>query len=793
MKIVIVGGVAGGATLAARLRRNSEASEIIMFEKDEYIAFANCGLPYYIGDVIKDREKLFVQTVEGLSKRYNLDIRNNSQVVKIDEKNKLVEVNNNGRIYTESYDKLVLSPGASPINPGFDAPNLFTLRNIPDTDKIKNYVTNNKVKNAVVIGGGFIGVEMAENLNHLGIKVTLVDNSNHILKILDHEMASIVELNLKNSGINVVLNQTVNSVSETEVILKNNEIIKTDMTILAIGVKPQVELAKGTNIELTPSGAFKVNSQFETSVKDIYAIGDAIETNSPIINKDMYIALAWPANRQGRILADIIHGSDVEYSGTIGSSVLKVNDLTVATTGLNEEYLNSLNIKNETLIIHRASHASYYPGSSTLTLKLVFDPISKKIFGAQAIGLSGVEKRIDMIATAIKANLTVEALQEIEVCYAPPFNSAKDPVNIAGYVASNIMEKKTKMVSYKEINNFNYVIDVRSKEEHEFGNIQGSLNYELDTLREEKHDIKKDAKILLYCQVGMRGYLAEQILKSQGYTNVSNLSGGYSTYNYVVKNNEAIKLEHINLVKEHTIKHIVDARALQCPGPITATYNKINEISNGEKIEVLVTDVGFCQDIEAWCNKCGHVLESIEKKDGYISAIITKENSSACELKSVNNNDNGTIVLFSGDMDKALGAMIIAQGAQVMGKEMTVFCTFWGLNVLRKDYHVKVEKTLFEKMFGFMMPRGAKKASISQMNMMGMGTKMIKGRMKSKNVDQLPEMILNAQKSGVKFIACTMSMDLMGIKEEELIDGVELAGVAKYVGESNGADLTLFI
>lgn len=792
MKIIIVGGVAGGATLAARLRRNSEIDEIIMFEKDEYIAFANCGLPYYIGGVIEERSKLFIQTVEGLSKRYNLDIRNNSKVIRIDEENKQVEINNNGRVYFESYDKLVLSPGADPINPGFSAPNLFTLRNIPDTDKIKNYITNNQVKNAVVIGGGFIGVEMAENLNHLGINVTLVENSSHILKTLDSEMAAIAELNLKNSGVNIILNNSAKSINGNEVVLDSNHVLKTDMTILAIGVKPQTELVKGTSIELTSHGAFKVNNQFQTSVADIYAIGDAIETKSPIIGEDMYIALAWPANRQARILADIIHGSSTKNTGSIGTSVLKVNDLTVASTGLNEEYLNYLNIKNETLIVHRASHASYYPGSSTLTLKLVFDPITKKIFGAQAIGLSGVEKRIDMIATAIRANLLVDELPEIEVCYAPPFNSAKDPVNIAGYVASNIIAKKTNMVTYKDINNFDFVIDVRSKEENEFGNISGSLHHDLDMLRGNPLDIDRDAKILLYCQVGMRGYLAEQILKAQGFKNVSNLSGGYATYNYVNKNKEDIILKKSDI--EYIVNHTIDARTLQCPGPITATFNKINEINVGETLEVLVTDFGFCQDIEAWCNKCGHTLVDITKEKGYIRVIITKSSIDSFSLSVENKaTDNGTIVLFSGDMDKALGAMIIAQGAQVMGKQMTIFCTFWGLNVLRKDNHVKVEKTLFEKLFGFMMPRGAKRATISQINMMGIGTKMIKGRMKSKNVEQLPEMILEAQASGVKFIACTMSMDLMGIKEEELIDGVEFAGVAKYVGESSGADLTLFI
>lgn len=811
-KIVIVGGVAGGATLAARLRRLSEEYEIVMLEKDEYIAFANCGLPYYIGGVIEERDKLMVQTVEAMSKRYNLDIRNFSEVLKIDAENKMITVYNHQtkEEYTETYDDLVLSPGATPIVPPFNglskADNVFTLRNIPDTDQIKNYLNQHNPKKATVIGGGFIGVEMAENLAHLGIEVTLIDLAEHILKPFDFEMAAKLELNLKNNGVQIMTSKLVKDVRQTEVELDDGTIIPTDVTIMAIGVRPASKLAKDINLDLAENGAIKVDSQFKTSQANIYALGDVISVKNPILNHDTYIPLAWPANRQARLLADILAGQNRHYKGTIGASVLKVNELTAASVGLTEEYLKTTNIKYDSVIVNRGSRAGYYPGGSAMDLKLIFD-LNGKILGAQAIGPDMVEKRIDVIATAIKLGATVYDLEDIEVCYAPPFNSAKDPVNIAGYTATNILNGFSKNFKYDELDKISQaedklLIDVRTPVEYEIAHVDGAINIEVDELRAKLKEYQdyQDKEVYVYCKVGLRGYTAQKILNGNGFKKVYNLSGGYDIYN-TFKKNLAMKAK-TNITKEKvepaminkTGINTLDARGLQCPGPIMETSKKMAELNDGDKLLIKVTDNGFCEDIKAWCEKCNNQLISIERTENEYEVIIQKNgDEGACNIDTTQNKDNGTIVMFSGDLDKALAAMIISQGAAAMGKQMTVFFTFWGLNVLRKNGPVDVEKTNFEKMFGKMMPQGADKLGLSQMNMAGIGAGMIKKRMDDKNVPNLQEQIKNAQAAGVKFIACTMSMDLMGIKEEELIDGVELGGVAKYIGDSAGADLTLFI
>ncbi len=811
-KIVIVGGVAGGATLAARLRRISEDYEIIMFEKDEYIAFANCGLPYYIGGVIEDRDKLMVQTVDGMSKRYNLDIRNFSEVIAVDDIKKTVTVKNHQtqEEYVETYDELILSPGASPVVPPFsglkEANNAFTLRNIPDTDRIKNYVDEKKPKNAVVIGGGFIGVEMAENLAHLGINVTLIDLSEHILKPFDLEMASKLELNLKNNGVNILVKTQVKDVRQNEVELACGTVIPTDLTILAIGVRPLSNLAVEIGIDVAKNGAIKVDNQFRTSKANIYALGDVIEIKNPILNNEMYIPLAWPANRQARVLADIISGVDTKYNGTLGASVLKINELTAAAVGLSEEFLKTTDIKYNSVIVTRGSRAGYYPGGANMDLKLVFEEKTGKVLGAQAIGTDKVEKRIDVIATAMKYGAVVSELADIEVCYAPPFNSAKDPVNIAGYAATNLVSGFASNFKYSDVETIiksenKVLIDVRTPLEYELGHIEGAINIELDKVRDniKQFDVYRDKEIYIYCKVGLRGYTAEKILNNNGFKNVYNLSGGFDVYNTYQKNQNTTKVvmkkKADEVSEESSMENIktLDARGLQCPGPIMATAKKMEELAVGEKLQIQVTDSGFCEDIKSWCEKCGNELISINHKVGMYEILIQKSQTGVCKIDTVQNKDNGTIVMFSGDLDKALAAMIIAQGAAAMGKQMTVFFTFWGLNVLRKSGPVDVDKTNFEKMFGAMMPKGSEKLGLSQMNMGGMGSSMIKKRMADKNVPSLQEQIQNAQNAGVKFIACTMSMDLMGIKEEELIDGVELGGVAKYIGDSAGADLTLFI
>jgi len=543
-KIVIIGGVAGGATAATRLRRLSEKDQIIMFERGEYISFANCGLPYYIGEVIKDRNKLFVQTVEGMAKRFNIDIRTLSEVTAIHRDRKTVTVKNirTGKVYEETYDTLILSPGAKPIVPPIpgihESKALFTLRNIPDTDKIKAYVDHEKPKNAVIIGGGLIGVEMAENLTERGVNVTLVEMANQVMAPMDYEMAAIVHAYIREHGVNLILEDGVKAFENNgrRILLNSGRTLETDMIILAVGVQPESQLAKDAGLELGVRGTIKVNEYLQTSDPNIYAIGDAIEVKNYIHGFATFVPLAWPANRQGRLVADHIHGLDVKYNGTLGTTIAKVFELTVAATGNNEKILKQLGVPYEVVHVHPMSHASYYPNATQMTLKLIFDKETGKIYGAQAVGKDGVDKRIDVIATAIKGGLTVRDLPDLELAYAPPFSSAKDPVNIAGYVASNILNGMVETVQWHEIDeivaNGGMLIDVRTSKEVERGVIAGSVNIPLDELRERLEELPKDQTIYVTCQVGLRGYLATRILQNNGFR-AKNLDGGYKLYSSV--------------------------------------------------------------------------------------------------------------------------------------------------------------------------------------------------------------------------------------------------------------------
>ncbi len=815
-KIIIIGGVAGGSTTAARLRRLDEQAEIILFERGEYISFANCGLPYYIGGTISERDQLLVQTVEGMSEKFHLDIRHLSEVTKINREKKTVEVKNlkTGQIYEESYDKLVLSPGASPIKPPIpgieEAESLFTLRNIPDTDKIKSFVVTKKPKRAAVIGGGFIGIEMAENLFDLGIQVTLVEMSNQIMAPIDFEMAAILHSHLREKGINLILEDGVAEFTENGKIvrLKSGNQIETDMIILAIGVKPENQLAIGAGLEVGARGGIKVNEHLQTEDPDIYAIGDAIEVKDYINGQPTQIPLAWPANRQGRIVADHINGIQAKYNGTLGTSIAKVFDMTVAATGNNEKTLKRLGIPCEVIHVHPGSHAGYYPGSFPISLKLIFDKETGKIYGAQAVSYDGADKRIDVIATAIKGGLTIFDLPDVELAYAPPYSSAKDPVNMAGYTASNIANGLVETVQWHEINeilqNGGLLIDVREPIEREMGSIEGSINIPLGQLRNRLSELPKDQTIYLTCQVGLRGYQAARILMQYGFK-VKNLDGGIKTYSCVyepdaVENcgasiNDSGVLETKPAVPKQTI--LVDACGLQCPGPIMKVYQTMDKMNSGDILEVHATDPGFTKDIKAWTNKTGNTLLKTTFEDKKFKALIQKgiqnEVAAEKETSALPEKEGATMVVFSGDLDKTIASFIIASGAAAMGKKVTMFFTFWGLNVLRKKDAPPVEKDFMEKMFGMMMPKGIEKLPLSKMNMGGMGAKMINHVMEKKHVDSLETLMKNALDAGVKLVACSMSMDIMGIKKEELIDGVDIGGVATYLGDAEQSGLNLFI
>lgn len=832
-KIIIVGGVAGGASTAARLRRLDENAKIIMFEKGEYISFANCGLPYYIGEVIEERENLIVQTVAAMSSKFNLDIRNFSEVIKIDRDNKVIEVKNHrtGEVYSESYDTLVLSPGANPIKPSIkgiqDCNNLFTLRNIPDTDKIKSFVDNNKIKHATVIGGGFIGLEMAENLHKRGIDVTIVEASSQVMAPLDIEMVSIVHDHLIQKNVELILNDGVAAFENNgeKVILGSGKEVSTDMIILSIGVSPETTIAKGANLKLNERGAIVVDKYMKTSDDNIYALGDAVEIMDFVNHQPTMIPLAWPANRQGRIVADNICGIKTAYKGTLGSSVAKVFDYTVATTGNNEKTLKKLGLEYKAIHIHPSSHAGYYPGAFPIAFKLLFNPLTGKLYGAQGVGMDGVEKRVDMLATAIKAGLKVEDLQDIEPCYAPPYNSAKDPVNMMGYYGSNIMEGLVKTIQWYEVDTIDksssIILDVREEMELATGKIENSVNIPLGQLRKRISELSRDKKIYVTCQVGLRGYLACRILKANGYDSFD-IDGGVKTYLSVKRAEESLKEQYknkknINKVDEEAVMKLNDsdlgdikakvtlnACGLQCPGPIRKVFEETNKMAEGEVLKISASDPGFGKDIKTWCEKTGNTLlkgeindnkifEAYIKKGALKSSISSVGESCSLSAQTTSSKDGATLVVFSGDLDKAIASFIIATGAASMGKPVTMFFTFWGLTILKKKDRPKVQKKAIEKMFDVMLPGHPGQLPLSQMNMMGMGSAMIKKIMKNNNVDDLETLIENAINMGVNVVACSMSMDLMGIKKEEFIDGVEIGGVASYLGATEDSGLNLFI
>ncbi|MDK2820317.1 MAG: hypothetical protein PWP31_282 [Clostridia bacterium] len=541
-KVLIVGGVAGGASAATRIRRLDEHAEIIIFERGEHISFANCGLPYYVSGVIAERERLLLQTPYNMKKRYNIDVRINSEVTRIFPDEKLVEVKEkDGKTYKESYSHLILSPGASPIRPplpGIDAENIFVLRNIPDIDAIKAFIDESKPQKAVIIGGGFIGIEMAENFYALGLETTIVEMADQVLGALDYEMAAIVQRRIRAKGIRLILKNGVKAFEQkgngiTEILLQNGERISANIIILAIGVKPDTKLAKEAGLSIGEHGGIKVNERLQTSDPNIFAIGDAIEVKDFVTGANTLIPLAGPANKQGRIVADVIAGRNARYEGTQGTAIVKAFDIIIASTGANEKVLKKAGIPYEVSYTHSGSHASYYPNPSMMAIKLIFSPDDGKVLGAQIVGSGGVDKRIDSIAGAIRRGATVFDLQELELAYAPPFSSPKDPVNMAGYVAGNIVNGDLPIIHWHQIQNLDLektlLVDVRTPKEFEMGHIDGAVNIPLDNIRERLSEFPHDKEIVIYCQVGLRGYLACRILVQHGFKQIKNLSGGIVT------------------------------------------------------------------------------------------------------------------------------------------------------------------------------------------------------------------------------------------------------------------------
>lgn len=814
MNYLIIGGVAGGATVAARLRRMDEKANIILFERGKYVSYANCGLPYYIGDTINNREKLFVQTAKGFTDRFRIDIRTEQEVTAIRPDKKEVEIKNlsTGETYTETYDKLVLSPGAEPLRPGIEgigSKKIFTLRNVPDTDTIKNYVNTENPKRAIVVGGGFIGLEMAENLHDLGIQVDVVEMANQVMAPLDFSMAAIVHRQLTDKGVGLHLEDGVSRFEEKDggvtVHLRSGKQIATDMVLLSIGVRPETKLAKDAGLAIGERGGIAVNDYMQTSDANIYALGDAVEVRHLVTGQPALIPLAGPANKQGRIVADnIVFGNKEKYPGSIGTSIAKVFDLTVAAAGANAKLLQRNNIPYISSYTHGASHAGYYPGAVPLSIKILFAPENGKLLGAQIVGFNGVDKRIEMLAQVIQRGGTVHDLAELEHAYAPPYSSAKDPVNMAGFVAENILNKKSRIIQWRELAELpadTIRIDVRTHDEYKLGTIPGFINIPVDELREHLDELPKEKPIVVTCAVGLRGYLAYRILVQNGFKHVRNLSGGYKTWSVAtapIKEIVSHKPEipestsygnsdsQINLLK-------VDACGLMCPGPVMQLKKNYKALKIGEQLQITATDQAFGKDVTSWCKMTGAELVALENKNGVVAATIRKqEKTASCEI-SRNNADNKTLIVFSDDLDKALASFVIANGAASTGKKVTMFFTFWGLNVIKKQHKPTVTKDIFGKMFGWMLPTHSGKLKLSKMNMGGAGSWMMRLIMKRKRIDSLESLIQQAIDNGVEMIACTMSMDVMGVQKEELMDNVTLGGVASYLERAEEANVNLFI
>ena len=833
-KTLIIGGVAGGASCAARLRRLDETAEIIVLERGPYISYANCGLPYHIGNVIRSRDALLVTTKEQMETRFNIDVRPMNEAVKIDRKNKCVEVRNNetGETYTESYDTLVLATGSSPLRPripGIDNDKIKTLWTVPDTDAMRAEVYDKGIQTAVVVGGGFIGLETAENLNEAGVKVTIVEAADQVMAPLDYEMAQMLQDNIVRNGVELRVGDAVDSFEDkgntVRVVLASGAAVEAELVVLSIGVRANSKLAADAGLALNPRGGIVVDDHMRTEDPSIYAVGDAVEVTDVVSGQPTMVPLAGPANKQGRIAANNIAGGNDRYEGTQGSSVAKVFDLTAASTGANEKTLARQGKEKgkdyEVIYVTQNSHAGYYPGAKPMTIKLLFTKDGGKILGAQIVGFDGVDKRIDTIGVALRLGAGVDALTNLELAYAPPYSSAKDPVNMAGFTAENLLNGMLAFAPWnvEEALPDAVLLDVREAAENMVFAVPNAVNIPLGQLRDRLGELDKSKTIVVFCAVGVRAYNANRILRANGFENVLVYPGGtrfYMTTHYkelaAAKEKAAPaaaaddeKPIALNL-KKTTVKEAVpvksmtlDCIGLQCPGPIVKVYEAINGMEDGDELEVRASDPGFVRDIGAWCTTTGNTLISAGQDGNDYKAVLRKGVSAdaaapeAGAAAAVNPDKDKTIVVFSGDMDKVMASFIIANGAAAMGKKVTMFFTFWGLSALRKRPSPKVPKGLIEHAFGLMLPKGVAHMGISKWNMGGMGGAMMRWVMKQKNVDSLQDLMETAMKNGVTIQACSMSMDVMGIKPEELIDGIEIVGVGTYLGAAETANHNLFI
>ncbi len=831
MKIVVVGGVAAGMSIAARARRLDEFADIVVFERGHHVSFANCGLPYHIGEVITERSRLMLQTPESLHESLDIDVRVGVEVLSIDRAAKTVRARDldSGEEYDEPYDKLALAPGAHPVRPnlpGIDLPQIHVLRRIGDMDLIKAAVDGDGGKkrtggitHAVVIGAGYVGLEMAENLHERGVSVEIVEMADQIMPPLDRELTTTMENYLEAHGIPLHLKTAAAAFTQRpdgriRVELRDNTSIDTDLVVMAAGVRPSTELAVAAGLEIGPRGGITVDKHMRTSDPDIYAAGDAVEVAHTILPDTWLIPLAGPANRQGRVAAENMCGRDTVFDSTQGTSVVKVFDMVAGGTGASEKQLVAAGVPFTAVQTHPHGHAGYYPGTAMMHVKVLYAPDTGKILGAQIAGFDGVDKRLDVLATALRAGMTVYDLENLELSYAPPFGSAKDPVNMVGFVAANTLRGDLQLWhagDYPEATEGARIIDVRGPDEFGIWHLPGAENVPLKDLRRLQADWDRSTPIRLYCAVGFRSYLAYRILVQRGFTDVKTLSGGMATfraYHDVAPTEIDAPVPVISYAEAASkpagpaeatgVLVDLDCTGLACPGPIMKLQENIKPLAPGDEILAHVSDSGFRLDAPAWAARNGHTIVSLTPEGAGYAARIRKGGAAVSPFGQIpaaaaRLKDKKSFVVFSGEMDKVLAAFIIANGAVAMGDEVSMFFTFWGLNALRRDNPPARPKSATDRMFEAMMPSGADDLKLSNLNMLGGGTALMKKIMRENKVPSLPELIVSAQQAGVRLVACTMTMDLLGIAPEDLMDGVEMGGVATFLGDTNESNGAFFI
>ena len=805
MRLVIVGGVAAGASAAARARRLSEKASITILERGEDISFANCGLPYHIGGEITERNALAIHTPQTLSQLLNVEIFIRTEATKIDRERKVVIAYDHEKKEEKEfpYDKLLLAPGAKPIKPpmpGIDDNRIKILRNLQDMDAIKSQLTN--AQNILVIGAGFIGLEMVEMLVHLGKDVHLVELQDQVLPILDKEMVKHIQVELIDNGVDLILGDGISSFEPKDnsllAHLNSGKVIESDLVILLIGVQCESKLAEDSNLELGIRKSIKVNEFQQTSDPDIYAAGDVTETTDPILDKKVVVPLGGPANRQGRVVADhMFLGEKAKpYPGTIGTSIVRVFSLAAGITGYSEKRLKAENIDYKSVIVSAFQHAGYYPGAVQLTLKIIWEKDNGRILGGQAYGFDGVDKRLDVLSTAIKGDLDVDDLCHLELSYAPPFGSARDVINLAGFAAQNINDGLLKPVYELPTDSQTQLIDARPKEMADLNPIEGAVNIPMPMLRERLGELDKEKPVVTVCSLGKMSYFAARVLDQNGF-NVASMIGGMNVKapKPMIKEEESNQKDKEKTVVNSTLEPLnIDACGLACPGPIMKLKESIQNIQPGQELIVKASDPGFASDFNGFCNANGLDVISINKEKGIIVARAVKSTKEAQQNNIAQSQTGATLVVFSCELDKVLAAFVIANGAAAMNGEVTMFFTFWGLNALRKDMDTKpLNKEFMDKMFGRMMPKGIDALPLSRMHMGGMGTRMMKWRMDTKNLPSLEGLLADAKKAGVRMVACSMSMEAMGITQDELIDGVEIGGVADFLNACNQTQTNLFI